>query len=222
VLAAVEEAEAVLSARRVAPSGRLRITASVMFGRLRVLPLVAEFLQRHGGLEIDLLLLDRVVDLVEEGIDLAVRIGPLPESTLVAVPVGETRRVVCASPAYLKRAGIPKVPHDLMQHQCIGSASSEWRFGPARKERVRARAALSINQVDAAVDACLRGLGCGQFLCYQVEHLLSAGKLRRLLQDHEPPAVPVQIVYPHLRLLSPNVRAFVDFAVPRLRGRAST
>jgi DNA-binding transcriptional LysR family regulator len=81
---------------------------------------------------------------------------------------------------------------------------------------------LSINQVDAAVDACLRGLGCGQFLCYQVEHLLAAGKLRRLLQDHEPPAVPVQIVYPHLRLLSPNVRAFVDFAVPRLRGRAST
>jgi len=221
VLAEIEEAEAALSARRVAPKERLRITASVMFGRLRVAPVVAEFIQRHAAIEVELLLLDRVVDLVEEGIDLGVRIGPLPESSLVALPVGETRRVVCASPAYLKRSGVPKVPTDLSQHRCIGfaglSGGGEWVMGSTRIERIPVQTVLTTNQVDAAVDACLRGIGCGQFLCYQVQALLDAGKLRRLLQDYEPVPLPIHIVYPYARLLSSNVRAFVDFAVPRLR-----
>jgi DNA-binding transcriptional LysR family regulator len=222
VLMEVEEAEAALSARRTAPKGRLRITAPVMFGRLHVAPVVAAFLAAQQAVEVDLLLLDRVVDLVEEGIDAGVRIGHLPESSLVAIPVGETRRVVCAAPSYLKKAGTPKVPRDLAHQRCIafsGLSAWEWAFGKHLRERVQIRAALTTNQVDAVLDACVRGVGYAQFLEYQVQALLEAGRLKRVLQDHEPAALPIHVVYPHARLLSSNVRAFVDFAVPRLRRR---
>jgi DNA-binding transcriptional LysR family regulator len=223
VLAEVEEAEAALSARRAVPKGRLRLTASVMFGRMHVTPVVAEFLAREPAVEVELLLLDRVIDLVEEGIDAGVRIGQLPESSLVAVPVGQTQRVVCASPAYLKRAGTPKTPRDLAAHRCVAFTglvqTAEWSFGGRALERVAVRPVLSTNQIDAAIDACVRGVGCAQFLSYQVQALIDTGKLKRLLPDFEPEPLPIQIVYPHARLLSPNVRAFVDFAVPRLRSR---
>jgi DNA-binding transcriptional LysR family regulator len=220
VLAEVEEAEAALSARRAAPKGRLRITAPVMFGRLHVTPIVAQFIAAQPAVEVELLLLDRVVDLVEEGIDAGVRIGHLAESSLVAVHVSETRRVVCAAPAYLKKAGAPKVPRDLAHHRCIGFSglsAGEWSFGTQSRERVQIRAVLATNQVDAALDACVRGVGCAQFLAYQVQALLDSGRLKRVLQDHEPAALPIHVVYPYARLLSSNVRAFVDFAVPRLR-----
>ncbi len=220
VLAEVEEADALLSARRREPSGRLRITAPVMYGRMHVAPVVADFIGKYPGLEVDLLLFDRVVDLVEEGIDAAVRIGALPESSLVAVRVGETRRVLCASPAYLKRAGTPKSPAELAGSRGILfsglAAADELSFAGKHPERVAVRAALRTNQVDVAIDACLRGLGWGQFLSYQVEALIDAGRLRRLLGAFEPPALPIHIVYPHARLLSANVRAFVDFARARL------
>ena len=220
VLADIDEADAALSARRAAPKGRLRITAPVMFGRLRVAPLVAEFILKHPALQIELTLLDRIVDLVEEGIDAGIRIARLPDSTLVAVPVGQTRRVVCASPAYLKRAGTPKTPRDLMQHRCISfsglAAGNAWSFGDGNAQ-IEVPSALATNQVDAAIDACLRGVGPGQFLCYQVQALLDAGKLKRVLQSFEPEPVAIQLVYPQARLLSANVRAFVDWAVPRLR-----
>src|SRR5688572_10867964 len=172
VLAEVEEAEAALSSRRAMPKGRLRVTAPVMFGRLRVTPLVTEFIAKQPAVEVELLLLDRVVDLVEEGIDVAVRIGQLPESSLVAVPVGETRRVVCATPAYLRKSGIPKNPADLAKHRCIAfsglSGSTEWSFKPG-VPRVPVRAALTTNQVDVALAACQQGVGCVQLLCYQVQ-----------------------------------------------------
>jgi len=222
VLAEIDEAEAALSARRAAPKGRLRITAPVMFGRLHVAPLVTEFILRHPALQVELTLLDRMVDLVEEGIDAGVRIAQLPDSTLVAVPVGQTRRVVCASPAYLKRAGMPKTPHDLTQHRCISFsglvAGNAWTLADGSGiTQIDVIPALATNQVDAALDACLRGVGPGQFLCYQVQALIDAGKLKRVLQQFEPEPVPIQVVYPHARLLSSNVRAFVDWAVPRMR-----
>ncbi|MSQ55541.1 MAG: LysR family transcriptional regulator, partial [Betaproteobacteria bacterium] len=221
VLAQVEEADAALSARRVEPKGRLRLTAPVTYGRMHLAPVVAEFAAKHQGVEIELLLLDRVVDLVEEGIDAAVRIGHLPESTLVALPVGETRRVVCAAPAYLKRAGVPATPQDLAAHRTILftglTTTSEWAFGGKPPRRVTIRPFLRTNQIDAALDACLRGLGCAQFLSYQVNDLVAMGKLRRVLPEHEPPPMPIQLVYPHARLLSSNVRAFVDAALARLR-----
>jgi len=211
LLAGVEEAEAALSARRAAPRGRLRVTAPVMFGRLHVAPLTTEFIGRYAAVQLDLLLLDRVVDLLEEGVDVAVRIGRMPDSSLVAVPVGETRRVLCASPAYLKRAGRPKSPAELARHRCVSFSGLGWTGG--------ARVVLATNQIDVALDACLAGVGIGQFLGYQVHALLDAGRLERVLAEVEPAPLPVQVAYPQARLLSANVRAFVDWMVPRLRKR---
>lgn len=223
VLADVQAADASLSARRTEPKGRLRLTAPVAYGRLHLAPVVAEFMAKHPHMEVELLLLDRVVDLVEEGIDVALRIAHLPDSTLVALPVGETRRVVCAAPSYLKRSGVPDVPADLAaHHRCIvfsGLArGNDWSFGGKRATHVSVRPVLRTNQFEVALDACLRGLGCSQFLCYQVAALLDAGKLKRVLRDFEPAPVPIHLVYPHGRHVSPNVRAFLDMAVPRVRG----
>ena len=216
VLAAVDEADTSMSARRSEPHGRLRITAPATYGRMHVAPIVNAFIAKYPAVEVDLLLLDRVVDLIEEGLDAAVRIGELPDSTLVARALGETRRVVCAAPAYLRRAGIPKTPAELQAHRCIVfsglAGANEWAFG-AKRQRVAVRPVLRTNQVDAALDACIRGLGCGQFLSYQVEAALREGRLKRLLKEYEPPPLPIHIVYPHARPSS-NVRAFIDLAQP--------
>jgi len=222
VLADVDDAEAALSARRQSPRGRLRLTAPVMFGRMHVAPAVTDFMARHAALQVELTLLDRVVDLVVEGIDAAVRIGLLPDSSLVSMAIGQTRRVVCASPAYLKRAGTPKSPADLADHRCASfsglAPGNEWTFADGnRTTRVPVNASLTSNQIDVVLDACRRGAGVGQFLCYQVQALIDAGHLKRVLREHEPPPSPIQVVYPHARRLSSNVRAFFDFAVPRLR-----
>ena len=221
MLADIDEAESALAARRSKPRGRLRITAPVVFGRLRVAPIVTAFLAQHEALQIELVLLDRIVDLVEEGLDVGVRIAQLPESSLIAVAVGHTRRVVCASPGYLKRAGTPTRPDDLAAHACIASSVlgeiHTWSFAESSAQRVAIRPALVTNQIDAAIDASVAGLGCVQALRYQVQALLDGGALRRLLARFEPAPLPIQLVYPHARLLSANVRAFVDFTVPRLR-----
>jgi DNA-binding transcriptional LysR family regulator len=211
VLAEVDEAEAALSARRAAPKGRLRVTAPVMFGRLHVAPVATEFIAKHAAVQLDLVLLDRVVDLLEEGIDVAVRIAALPDSSLVAQPVGETRRVHCASPDYLRRAGTPKSPAELARHRCVNFSG----LGSDKESNL----VLTTNQIDVALDACLAGIGIGQFLCYQVQGLLDAGKLERVLAAFEPAPLPIHVIYPHARLLSSNVRAFVDWTVPRLRKR---
>ena len=222
VLADVDAAEASLSARRIAPKGRLHLTAPVLFGRLHVAPIVTSFIVRHPALQVEMLMLDRVVDLVEEGIDAGVRIGRLPDSSLVAVPVGHTRRVVCASPAYLKRAGTPKTPADLAAHRCVTSkglaAKLEWTFASGTDiSKLPVNPAFSSNQVETALDACVRGIGLGQFLSYQVQGFFDDGRLKRVLADAEPPPTPIHVIYPHARLLSANVRAFVDWTVPRLR-----
>ena len=224
VLAEVDDAEAALTARRTVPSGRLRVTAPVMFGRLHVGPVVAEFVGRHPRVQVELILLDRVVDLVEEGIDVGVRIGRLPDSSLVAVPIGETRRVVCASPAYLKRAGTPVALADLAAHRCVSfgglAPGNEWTFAAGGKTtRVTVAPALASNQIDPALDACVGGAGLGQFLSYQVRALLEARKLKCVLAGFESPPLPIHAIYPSARLLSSNVRALVDWVVPRLRAR---
>lgn len=238
VLAEVAEAENALSARQAKPEGRLTITAPVMFGRLHVGPLVAAYLAAHPAVHGELMLFDRVVDLLEEGIDVAIRIGALRDSSLIAQPLGSTRRVVCASPDYLARAGTPRRPEDLARHRCLRflglTPGTEWEFADAadttdatdgktgdtaRRQtlRVAIGSVLASNQIDVALDACRRGLGCGSFLDYQVRDALAAGTLRRVLREFEPQALPVHIVYPHSRLLSARVRSFVDWAVPRLR-----
>lgn len=224
VLAEVEEAETSLLARQVKPSGKLAITAPVMFGRLHVAPVLTDFLVDHPELRAELLLLDRTVDMLDEGIDVALRIGHLRESSLVAMALGATRRVICASPDYLRRQGRPRSLDDLARHRCIQftglTPGSDWEFNRDGKAvKVPVAWTLATNQVDAALDACAKGLGCGMFLGYQVSGLLAAGALERVLQDCEAAALPISIVYPHSRLLSSRVRAFVDWAAPRLRAR---
>jgi DNA-binding transcriptional LysR family regulator len=224
LLADIEEAEASLSLRRRIPTGTLRLTAPVMLGRMHVAPLATAFLEAHAGVQVEMTLLDRVVDLLEEGLDLAVRVGPLADSSLVSVRVGSTRRMVCASPAYLAEHGHPLTLADLEGHRCLrftGTAQvADWEFVEGgRPVRVAVGGPLTCNQVDVAIDACLQGLGCGRFLEYQVRSLLDDGRLVALLESFEGPAMPVWMIYPHARLLSSRVRAFVDWAVPRLRQR---
>jgi DNA-binding transcriptional LysR family regulator len=224
VLAEIEDAENALSARRATPSGRLTLTAPVMFGRLHVGPVLTDFLAAHPAVQADLMLFDRIVDLLDEGIDAAIRIGHLRDSSLVAVSLGTTRRIICASPAYLADAGEPVHPSELAGHRCVQfrgvTPSSEWEFADGtRSLRVAVDSALATNQIDVALDACLKGLGCSAFLDYQVRDALAAGTLQRVLAGYEAAPIPVHIVYPHARLLSLRLRAFVDWAVPRLRRR---
>lgn len=224
LLADLADMENAVTARRTRPSGRLVITAPVMFGRLHVAPVVTDFLAEHPEMSVELLLVDRVLDLLDESIDLALRIGALPDSGLVAVPVGSTRRVVCASPDYLARRGLPAHPADLRGHAVIRHTGlgdgHEWHFERAGEHvRVPVQGSFATNQVDVALDACRKGVGCGRFLAYQVRASEAAGELERLLDDWAPPAVPVSLLYPHGRLLPSRVRAFLDWAAPRLRER---
>ncbi len=224
IIAAVEDARQSLSARRAAPRGRLRIASSVPFGRMFVAPVVAEYLAIHPDVNIELLLLDRIVDLVEEGIDIAVRIARLPDSSMIAHPVGETRRVVVASPQWIKTAGLPKSPLDLRGTRCIsftGAVSpTHWNFRAGKKRlRVPVKSALITNQIDAAVHACVEGAGYGQFFCYHVLAQIHAGQLVRVLTRFEDEPIPANILYPSARHTSPNVRSFVEFARERVKTR---
>ena len=225
ILGQVREADATLTSRRVKPQGRLAVTASVMFGRRHVAPIVGDFVRAHPDVTGELLFVNRVVSLVEEGVDVAVRIGHLADSSLVAIPVGVVRRVVCASPAYLRKHGTPRRPGDVRQHRCIRftglAARSEWEFRvDSRSVTVPIASALSCNQADAAIDACAGGLGLGSFFGYMVAPLRRSGKLRYLLEEFETEPMPVHVAYSHSRLLSATVRAFVDFCVEKLRKTA--
>lgn len=219
VLADVEATERALDARLGAPAGALRITAPVEFGRLHIAPLVNLFLDQHPAMRAELTLLDRVVDLIEEGLDLAFRIGQLPDSSLVGKPVGRTRPVVCASPELLARGGPPAHPSSLADAPCIAfmPQGQTWKFmdGDAPLS-VPITPRITTNQVHAARLACLQGLGFTWLLHYQVAEDLAAGRLVRVLAPFEVPALPIQVIYPHARLLSARVRRFIDWTVPRL------
>lgn len=206
-------------------SGTLVLTAPELFGRLRVQPVLERFLDAHPRVSARALLLNRVVDMLGEGVDVAIRFAHLEDSTLVAVRLGEVRQVVCAAPAYLARRGVPATPTDLAGHDCIGmrgEANRElWPFrraaGAAGVRATPVATRLSNTSVAAGLEAALRGRGCIRVLSYQVAEDLAAGRLTRLLQAFEPEAIPVHMVFrPHPRAWSP-VRAFVDQAVPLLR-----
>lgn len=221
-LGQLEEAEEALFDAKAKPSGKLVLTAPVLFGRLHVAPLVAEFMRMHPALSVEMLLLDRSIDLIEEGVDLAVRIGHLADSTLHAVQAGELQRVFCASPAYLKQHGVPKHPDELPGHAGIRftgrSVLSEWQYREnGRNLTVRFNPRLMTNSVDAAINACRDGLGIGAFLSYMVQAPVRAGELKPILRKYESEPLPIHFLYPHSKLLSARVRAFIDFAVPRLR-----
>lgn len=224
ILADVEQAEALVGPGRAEPRGPLRVSAPVLFGQMHVAPAAVEFARRHPAVSLDLLLLDRVVDLVDEGIDAAVRIARLPDSSMIAIPVGAVRRVVCASPALLRRHGTPTRPEQLAEHPCVCfrglEPGSAWHFQDgSRRLAVPVGGGFATNQAAAAVEACVAGLGFALLLSYQVESLVRARRLRVVLQEFEPPPIPVSLVYSDARLLSPRLRVFLDWMKPVLRER---
>lgn len=215
ILADVEEAERAAEGERTRPSGRLVVSAPLGFGRLHVSPVMSAYLKRYPEVSGELRLEDRMINLVEDGIDLAVRIGHLADSTLVARHVGEMRRIVVASPAYLKARGEPRTPEAIASHDTLQFGSTvgvaDWRFLEAGKEvRITYNPRFSSNSSDAAIQYAAEGGGLTRVLAYQAAEALKAGKLRIVLEKFELPAVPIHIVYPTSRLLSAKVRTFID------------
>ena len=228
ILEQVDEAELAASGAYAKVKGQLVVAAPIVFGRLHVVPVAAAFLEAHPEVDIQLRLGDRNVNLVEEHVDVALRIGALPDSNLVATQVGTIRRVVCASPAYLARFGAPQSLSELAEHRCITfdglEAAAAWTFvdAEARKRQARVRSRMTVSTADAAIEAAIVGLGLTRVLSYQVADALHDGRLVRVLIDEESPAVPASLIYPGQGRLPMKTRAFVDFAVGRLRDRLST
>ena len=229
-LADLDDAALALRGAGATPGGTLVITAPVTFGRLHILPIATALLREHPALKIELTLIDRVVRLVDEGIDVAVRIGDLSDSSLHAFKVAEVRRVVVASPAYLAAHGTPASITALHDHALIAftelDRGHEWRFGPTGKLAIRIEPRLAANTADAAIAAAIEGVGIARVLSYQAMDAIGSGSLVTLLDGFAPPAVPVHLVYQASRRASVNVRAFIDAARARfeqrdLRGRGA-
>lgn len=225
ILEQVDEAERTAAGAYAKVRGQLVVAAPIVFGRLYLVPVAAEFLEQHPEIDIQLRLGDRNVNLIEEHVDVALRIGTLPDSGLVATQVGAIRRVVCASPDYLLRFGTPLAPDDLAVHRCISfdglDSATAWTFvgKDGEKRQVAIHTRLTVNTADAAIAASTLGLGLTRVLSYQVADALSDGRLVRVLSDNEPPAVPASLIYPGQGRLPMKTRAFIDFAVVRLRER---
>ncbi len=221
LLTAVDDAEMALTQQSSEPSGPLTVTAPVLFGQMYVAPAITRFVQRYDKVRLHVILLDRVVNLLEEGIDVGVRIGSLDDSTLVAQSVGSTRRVVVASPEFLSRHGLPRSPRDLQKLNCICTLNpdnSSWSFQHNGKPlSVAVSGNIEFNQVAPAIEACASGLGAGMFMSYQVEPLLREGRLVLLLEAFELPPRPINLVYPHARLLPTRTRLFIEWMKQELR-----
>jgi DNA-binding transcriptional LysR family regulator len=217
ILTDIEEAEASVEGERTRPSGRLVVSAPVGFGRLHVSPLMSAYLTRFPEVSGELRLADRMINLVEDGVDLAVRIGHLADSSLVARHVGEMRRIVVASPAYLKQRGEPETPEAIAAHATIqfdASASPDWRFvDNGREIRVACTPRFATNSADAAIQYAEQGGGLTRVLAYQAADAVKAGRLNIVLEKFEVPPLPIHLVYPTSRLLSAKVRAFVDLVL---------
>jgi DNA-binding transcriptional LysR family regulator len=215
IMTDVAEAEGLAQAERTIPTGRLVVAAPNVFGRLHVAPLVSAFFARYPAVTGELILADRVSNLVDEGLDVAVRIGVLDDASHVARNVGATRRVVVASPAYLARRKRPRSPGDLGKHEILQftgiAPTPEWRFThDGQESRVHFAPRYVTNSADAAIGHAELGGGLTMVLAYQVVEAVFAGRLRIVLAQHEPPPLPIHVVYPSTRLLSAKVRAFVD------------
>src|SRR5215470_3809729 len=226
ILADVADAEASTIGVHSQPRGHLVITAPVLFGSMHVTPIVAEYLDRYPETDVSCWFVDRVVNLIEEGIDVAVRIGELADSSLQAVAVGRVDRVLCASRGYLKRHGTPREPRDLTEHRVISaggvSPTQEWSFmADGKPQRVRIRPRLSTTSNDSAIAAALDGFGITRVLSYQIAEHVKRGKLERILERYEPPPWPIHVVHREGRHVAHKARAFVDLAVERLRADAS-
>jgi DNA-binding transcriptional LysR family regulator len=224
ILEEIGEAERVASGEYRSPRGELVITAPIVFGRLHLLPIICDFLKAYPEIDIHLVQSDRNVSLLDEHIDLALRIGALPDSSLIATRVGEVRRVVCASTAYFSARGTPNRPEDLAGHDCITSdvldSPNLWRFGTGRAETaVTVRPRLYVTTAEAAIDAAIAGIGVARLLSYQAARALDEGSLILALEDSEPPPRPVSLLHAGGKLVTLKLRVFLDFATPRLRAR---
>jgi len=222
ILADLEEAEEAAVGSHAAPRGELSITASVLFGRMHVTPILGAFLETYPLVRARTLYVDRVVNLMDEGLDVAIRIGELPDSSLSAVRVGLVRRVMFAAPAYFETFGRPRRPEDLAAHRLIQplaiQAASEWPFlDQGEPLSMRLTAPLRMNTNDAIIDLAVSGWGLSRLLFYQVAPYLADGRLETVLEEFEIPPLPVHVVHQEGRLVSAKVRAFVDFIVERLR-----
>jgi len=224
ILETLHEAERVATGEYAEPRGGLTITAPIVFGRLHVLPIVTEFLRAHPQVEVRLLLMDRVVNLLEEQIDLSVRIGELAESSLMAVRLGSIRQVVVASPAYLRAHGRPNHPDELIAHDGVvfateGSGKAMTFRINHENRSVPVRSRLTVTTAEAAIDAAIADAGITQVRCYQVIDAIDRGKLELVLRSFETDEAPLSFVYPSGRLIPLKLRAFLDFAAPRIKAR---
>jgi DNA-binding transcriptional LysR family regulator len=226
VIETLEASESRIAGQSEELAGTIAITAPVSFGRLQIVPLISEFLAAHARMDVRLLLTDRNIDLVEEDIDVAVRIGDLRDSGLLALRVGSLRLVACASPQLLKGRAIPSSPSGLADRPCITfsglmQGGARWVFKSKRHGRkaVRVHPRLNVNTAEAAVDAAIAGVGVVRVLSYQAEAAIRAGQLVPLLQHFEDTPIPIHLVYRATRSDTPRVRRFVEFASERLRQR---
>ena len=222
ILAEVAEAEAQASSSQRELSGPLSITAPTMFGRLHVAPIALAFMKQHPRVNLRVTFSDHVIDLYEQNVDVAVRIAALSDSNLHATRVGGVRRVVCASPAYLRARGTPKEPADLLQHDLISFAAEGeplfWTFHvDGKPQRLRTVPRLVVNSVDTALQAARAGYGLTKLVSYQVASAIAARELRVVLSEYEGPEVPVQVVRTEGKAASARVRAFLEYAVRGLR-----
>ncbi len=218
ILSEVDAAGEAAAGINAEPRGHLSVTAPVLFGRMFVMPGIVDYLNTYPGTEISAVFLDRVVNMLEEGIDVGVRIGELPDSSLRALRVGSVRLVLCASPEYLQGRALPQKPQDLLDHSMIvssaGSNVVDWRFDSVT---LRIRPRLTVTTNDAAIEAARRGLGITRLLSYQLAPQLASNDLKTVLDNYEPPPLPIHIVHREGRYASARIRAFVDLMAKRLR-----
>lgn len=226
ILEDVRETEHTVSGEFTTPRGELVISAPIVFGRIHVLPVIAAFFEVYPEVTVRLSLSDRMVGLLEDHVDLALRVGELEDSRLIATRCGSTRRVVCGSPEYFSEHGTPKHPTDLASHAAVIfetiTSSDAWVFAADRSEiAVSMRRQLIVNTSEAAIDAAIAGVGVTRVLSYQIEHAVKAGTLVAVLKRFEPESLPISLVHDNQRRVPVKVRAFLDFAAPRLRARLS-
>lgn len=222
ILLEVDEADEAAAGINAAPRGHLAVTAPVLFGKLYVMPVITAYLRAFEQTTVSALFVDRVVNLLDEGLDVGLRIGSLPDSSLRAIRVGQVRRVICASPAYLRRHGVPKKPADLADHSIVaataGSAGTDWTFADAKRRiGVKLSPRILVNTNDGALEAAKEGFGLTRLISYQVAPELATGKLRAVLSDYEEAPMPIHVVHREGRHGSAKVRSFVDLAVEKLR-----
>ena len=225
ILAELDEADRQAAGTHAEPGGRVTVSASVLFGRMKVTPILLDLLDRYPRISVAAIFVDRVVQLLEEGVDIAVRIAELPDSSLSAIRVGSVRRVLCAAPAYLAAHGRPRTPADLAGHDTIDfihmTAAGEWSFDDeGRSRRVRPQPRFLANNADSTIAAAMAGRGITRVLSYMIAPQLAAGTLELVLEDYEPPAVPIHVVHKEAGQTSARVRAVVDGLVEGLRRSA--